>query len=161
MCLKDHDKRQFCKLEDNCNQVKDVLLPRQMQRAMASEAEADRDARAKVINMINMRSSGTFFVKVVAAEGEKKASLALKEASDIIDQSGYSSSTINQASALEWSGYIQLHQSCKKHQHMIIRSALQLRYLQTLSSIAAEKNSTIVFPVPLDLLGAMGNVTKK
>ena len=56
MCLKDHDKRQFCKLEDNCNQVKDVLLPRQMQRAMASEAEADRDARAKVINMINMMS---------------------------------------------------------------------------------------------------------
>ena len=68
--------------------MKDVLLPRQMQRAMASEAEADRDARAKVINMINMMSSGTFFVKVVAAEGEKKASQALKEASDIIDQSG-------------------------------------------------------------------------
>ena len=79
--------------------MKDVFLPRQMQRAMASEAEADRDARAKVINMINMMSSGAFFVKVVAAEGEKKASLALKEASDIIDQSGYSSSTINQASA--------------------------------------------------------------
>ena len=68
--------------------MKDVLLPRQMQRAMASEAEADRDARAKVINMM---SSGTFFVKVVAAEGEKKASLALKEASDIIDQSGWQS----------------------------------------------------------------------
>ena len=96
-------------------------------------------------------------MKVVAAEGEKKASLALKEASDIIDQSGYISSTINQASALN----TQLYYSCKNHQHMIIRSALQLRYLQTLSSIAAEKNSTIVFPVPLDLLGAMGNVTKK
>ena len=40
--------------------MKDVFLPRQMQRAMASEAEADRDARAKVINMINMISSGTF-----------------------------------------------------------------------------------------------------
>ena len=158
MCLKDHDKRQFCKLEDNRNQVKDVLLPRQMQRAMASEAEADRDARAKVINMINMRSSGAFFVKVVAAEGEKKASLALKEASDIIDQSGYSSSTINQASAC--SGH-PTSPVLQKSQHMIIRSALQLRYLQTLSSIAAEKNSTIVFPVPLDLLGAMGNVTKK
>jgi len=93
-------------------EVKDVLLPRQMQRAMAAEAEADREARAKV----------------VAAQGEKKASMALKEASDIIDQSG---------------------------------SALQLRYLQTLSSIAAEKNSTIVFPVPLDLLGAMGKPTQK
>ena len=91
--------------------MKDVLLPRQMQRAMASEAEADRDARAKVINMINMMSSGTFFVKVVAAEGEKKASLALKEASDIIDQSGYISSSINQASAVD----IQLDQSCKNH----------------------------------------------
>ena len=41
-------------LEESCNQVKDVLLPRQMQRAMASEAEADRDARAKVINIIIM-----------------------------------------------------------------------------------------------------------
>ena len=51
MCLKNHDKRQFCKLEENCNQVKDVFLPRQMQRAMASEAEADRDARAKVLRL--------------------------------------------------------------------------------------------------------------
>ena len=91
--------------------MKDVLLPRQMQRAMASEAEADRDARAKVINMINMMSRGTFFVKVVAAEGEKKASQALKEASDIIDQSACISSSINQASAVD----IQLDQSCKNH----------------------------------------------
>ena len=67
--------------------MKDVLLPRQMQRAMASEAEADRDARAKVINMITMMSSGTFFVKVVAAEGEKKASQALREAADTISES--------------------------------------------------------------------------
>ena len=93
-------------------EVKDVRLPAQLQRAMAAEAEAAREARAKVI----------------AAEGEQKASKALKEASDIIDQSG---------------------------------SALQLRYLQTLSSIAAEKNSTIIFPVPLDLLGALSNTTKK
>ena len=50
-------------------------------------------------------------MKVVAAEGEKKASLALKEASDIIDQSGYISSSINQAIAVD----IQLDQSCKNH----------------------------------------------
>ena len=85
-------------------EVKDARLPLQMQRAMAAEAEADREAKAKVI----------------AAEGEKSAATALKEASDIISDSG---------------------------------CALQLRYLQTLSQIADEKNSTIVFPLPLDLLG--------
>jgi len=86
-------------------EIKDVRLPHQMQRAMAAEAEATRDARAKVI----------------AAEGEQKSSKALKEASDIIAQSP---------------------------------AALQLRYLQTLNSISAEKNSTIVFPLPMELLGA-------
>jgi len=83
-------------------EVKDVRLPVQMQRAMAAEAEAARDARAKVI----------------AAEGEQKASRALKEAADVMADSP---------------------------------AALQLRYLQTLSSIAAEKNSTIVFPIPMEL----------
>lgn len=81
---------------------KDVRLPVQMQRAMAAEAEAARDARAKVI----------------AAEGEQKASRALFEASEIISDSP---------------------------------AALQLRYLQTLQAIAAEKNSTIVFPIPMEL----------
>ncbi|RWS10156.1 Mechanosensory protein 2-like protein [Dinothrombium tinctorium] len=81
---------------------KDVRLPVQLQRAMAAEAEAARDARAKVI----------------AAEGEQKASRALKEAAEVINESP---------------------------------AALQLRYLQTLNSIAAEKNSTIVFPIPMEL----------
>lgn len=85
-------------------EVKDVRLPQQLQRAMAAEAEAARQARAKVIE----------------AEGEQKASRALKEASDIISESS---------------------------------SALQLRYLQTLSTISAEKNSTIIFPLPIELLG--------
>jgi len=85
-------------------EVKDVRLPQNLQRAMAAEAEAAREARAKVI----------------AAEGEQKSSKALKEASDIISTSP---------------------------------AALQLRYLQTLGSIAAEKNSTIVFPLPIELMG--------
>ncbi|XP_033630339.1 mechanosensory protein 2-like [Asterias rubens] len=84
-------------------EIKDVSLPRQMQRAMAAEAEASREARAKVI----------------AAEGEQNASRALKEAADIIAESP---------------------------------NALQLRYLQTLNSISAEKNSTIIFPLPIDIL---------
>jgi len=89
-------------------EVKDVRLPHELQRAMAAEAEASREARAKVI----------------AAEGEQKASKALKEASDIITESA---------------------------------AALQLRYLQTLTQISAEKNSTIIFPLPLDLMrGFMG-----
>jgi len=89
-------------------EVKDVRLPQQLQRAMAAEAEATRQAKAKVIE----------------AEGEQKASRALKEASDIISSSP---------------------------------AALQLRYLQTLSSIAAEKNSTIVFPLPIELMGSLLN----
>ncbi|XP_053381225.1 band 7 protein AGAP004871-like [Mercenaria mercenaria] len=86
-------------------EIKDVRLPVQLQRAMAAEAEAAREARAKVI----------------AAEGEQKASRALKEAADVMAKSS---------------------------------AALQLRYLQTLSSISAEKNSTIIFPLPIDLIKA-------
>ncbi|XP_072302190.1 stomatin (EPB72)-like 3b [Eucyclogobius newberryi] len=84
-------------------EIKDVKLPHQLQRAMAAEAEASREARAKVI----------------AAEGEMNASRALKEASLVIAESP---------------------------------SGLQLRYLQTLTTIAAEKNSTIVFPLPIDIM---------
>ncbi|XP_021004022.1 band 7 protein AGAP004871 isoform X2 [Parasteatoda tepidariorum] len=87
-------------------EIKDVRLPVQLQRAMAAEAEAAREARAKVI----------------AAEGEQRASRALKEASEVIQDSP---------------------------------AALQLRYLQTLNSIAAEKNSTIVFPLPMELFRGM------
>ncbi|KAK5905005.1 hypothetical protein CesoFtcFv8_006516 [Champsocephalus esox] len=84
-------------------EIKDVKLPQQLQRAMAAEAEASREARAKIIS----------------AEGEMNASRALKEASLIIAESP---------------------------------SGLQLRYLQTLNTIAAERNSTIIFPVPIDML---------
>ncbi|CAF0955787.1 unnamed protein product [Adineta steineri] len=84
-------------------EIKDVRLPQSMQRSMAAEAEASREARAKVI----------------AAEGEQKASRQLKEAADVIAESPI---------------------------------ALQLRYLQTLTHISAEKNSTIIFPIPVELL---------
>ena len=60
-------------------------------------------------------------IQVIAAEGEQKASRALKEAADVISQSP---------------------------------SALQLRFLQTLTQISAEKNSTIVFPIPVEILSA-------
>lgn len=83
-------------------------MPVQLQRAMATEAEASREARAKVI----------------AAEGEQRAARAIKGAADIIGSS-----------------------SC----------AIQLRYLQTLNSIATEKNSTIIFPVPIDMFDAFRN----
>ncbi|CAF0920206.1 unnamed protein product [Adineta steineri] len=84
-------------------EIKDVRLPQSMQRSMAAEAEASREARAKVI----------------AAEGEQKASRQLKEAADVIAESPI---------------------------------ALQLRYLQTLTHISTEKNSTIIFPIPVELL---------
>merc|ERR1719288_198138 len=84
-------------------EIKDCRLPVQLQRAMAAEAEAAREARAKVI----------------AADGEMKASKSLKEASDVISESP---------------------------------SALTLRFLQTLTHISAEKNSTIIFPLPIELM---------
>jgi len=93
-------------------EIKDVRLPQQLQRAMAAEAEATREARAKVI----------------AAEGEQKSSKALKEAADIIAMSP---------------------------------AALQLRYLQTLNSISAEKNSTIIFPLPMEMFNTFDGVRKR
>jgi len=87
-------------------EVKNVDLPQEMQRAMARQAEAERERRAKVI----------------AAEGEYQASARLAEAAAIIGREP---------------------------------AALQLRYLQTLSEIATENNSTTIFPVPIDLLKAL------
>merc|ERR1719373_1261956 len=91
-------------------EVKDVRVPEQLQRAMAAEAEAARNARAKVI----------------AAEGEHKASRSLRQPAEVIMDSP---------------------------------AALQLRYLQTLNGIAAEHNSTVVFPVPIDLISNIVSVT--
>jgi regulator of protease activity HflC (stomatin/prohibitin superfamily) len=84
-------------------EVKHIDLPQDMQRAMARQAEAERERRAKVIN----------------AEGEFQAAQKLADASAVIGQHP---------------------------------TALQLRYLQTLTEMAAENNSTTVFPVPVDLL---------
>jgi len=84
-------------------EVKNVDLPVEMQRAIAKQAEAERERRAKVIH----------------AEGEFQASQKLADAAKIIATAP---------------------------------SALQLRFLQTLAEIATEKNSTIIFPVPIDLI---------
>ena len=84
-------------------EIKDVELPATMQRAMAKQAEAEREKRAKIIH----------------AEGELQASNQLAQAARIIGSEP---------------------------------STLQLRYLQTLTEIAVEKNSTIIFPLPLDLI---------
>jgi len=84
-------------------EVKDIELPATMQRAMAKQAEAEREKRAKIIH----------------AEGELQASTQLTQAAGIISSQP---------------------------------GALQLRYLQTLTEIAAEKNSTIIFPLPMDVL---------
>ncbi|NNJ11879.1 slipin family protein [Chloroflexales bacterium ZM16-3] len=84
-------------------EVKDVELPQNMQRAMAKQAEAEREKRAKLIH----------------AEGEFQASGILAQAADIIAKEPVT---------------------------------LQLRYLQTLTEIAVEKNSTIIFPLPIDTI---------
>ena len=83
-------------------EVKHIDLPSEMKRAMAKQAEAERERRAKVIN----------------AEGEFQASARLAEAASVIEK------------------------------HPV---AIQLRYLQTLSEVATENNSTTIFPVPIDL----------
>jgi regulator of protease activity HflC (stomatin/prohibitin superfamily) len=83
--------------------VKNVDLPQEMQRAMARQAEAEREKRAKIIH----------------AEGELQASEKLAQAAAVIEREP---------------------------------AAMTLRYLQTLTEIASEQNSTILFPVPIELL---------
>ena len=92
-------------------EIRDVGLPEQMQRAMARQAEAERERRAKII----------------AAEGELQASQKLGQAADVIANSP---------------------------------GALQLRQLQTMVEISAEKNSTIIFPIPVELLEAFQAISK-
>jgi regulator of protease activity HflC (stomatin/prohibitin superfamily) len=84
-------------------EIKDVEIPSAMQRAMAAQAEAERERRAKIIN----------------AEGEFQASQRLLEAADVLSGNP---------------------------------TALQLRYLQTLGEIGVNQNSTVVFPLPIDLV---------
>lgn len=92
-------------------EIKDVEIPEAMQRAMAREAEAERERRAKIIN----------------AHGELQASAELLQAADTLSQ--------NPAS-------------------------LQLRYLQTLLELGADQNSTVVFPLPMDIVGPFLNSLK-
>jgi regulator of protease activity HflC (stomatin/prohibitin superfamily) len=86
-------------------EIKDVEIPEQMQRAMARQAEAERERRAKIIN----------------AEGEFQAAEKLSSAADIISQNP---------------------------------ATLQLRYLQTLLEMGVNQNTTIVFPLPIELMDA-------
>lgn len=92
-------------------EIKDVKIPTEMQRAIARQAEAERERRAKIIN----------------AEGELQAAEKLREAAEIMQRSG---------------------------------GAIQLRYLQTLSEISTENATTIVFPMPIDLLAALRGPTQ-
>jgi regulator of protease activity HflC (stomatin/prohibitin superfamily) len=93
-------------------EIKDVELPASMQRAMAAQAEAERDRRAKVVH----------------AEGEFQAAQKITEAAAILAKEP---------------------------------AALQLRYLQTLTQIATERTSTLVFPLPLEMLSAFMPKDKK
>ncbi|MCH8272168.1 MAG: slipin family protein [Candidatus Marinimicrobia bacterium] len=93
-------------------ELKHVDLPSEMQRAMAKQAEAERDRRAKIIH----------------AEGEFQASENLAKAAEVIGRQP---------------------------------AALQLRYLQTLTEVAAENNSTLVFPLPIEFLKAFSGMVDK
>ncbi len=93
-------------------EVKNVDLPQEMQRAIAKQAEAERERRAKVIH----------------AEGEFQAAQKLSEAAEIIGRNPI---------------------------------ALQLRYLQSLVEVASEKNSTTIFPVPIDIISPFIQAMKK
>ena len=109
-------------------ELKDVRVPEQLMRAMAAEAEAAREARAKII----------------AAEGEEKASTSLRNAANIISEN---------KGALQVR-HLHTGQNVQKSQTSYF---VQLRYLQTLNNISAENNSTIVFPVPVDVLHSVMN----
>ena len=93
-------------------EIKDVGIPSTMQRAMARQAESERERRAKIIH----------------AEGEYQAAAKLAEAATVLSRAP---------------------------------AAIQLRYLQTLAEIGSEQNSTIVFPVPIDLLRPVLEATGK
>jgi regulator of protease activity HflC (stomatin/prohibitin superfamily) len=93
-------------------EVKQVDLPEQMIRAIARQAEAERERRAKIIH----------------AEGEAAAAANLEKAAETMARQP---------------------------------GAIQLRYLQTLVEIGSEKNTTVVFPLPIDLLSSLGHVLKK
>jgi len=92
-------------------ELKHIDLPQEMQRAMARQAEAERERRAKVIN----------------AEGEYQAATKLAEASVIIEEHP---------------------------------TALQLRYLQTMNEMSTESNSTVIFPIPMELFKPFLKLTK-
>ena len=96
---------------------------------MAAEAEAARESRAKVI----------------AASGERNAAKALREAADIIN----STSTAMQVRLIRLSR--DLHNG-NREINFLSHQKLQLRYLQTLNSIASEKESTIIFPLPIEMM---------
>ena len=93
-------------------EVKAVDLPQEMQRAMAKQAEAEREKRAKIIH----------------ADGEFQAAAKLADAAQVVSRQPV---------------------------------ALQLRYLQTLTEIGVEKNNTLVFPLPLNLIDAIMSLKKK
>jgi regulator of protease activity HflC (stomatin/prohibitin superfamily) len=93
-------------------EVKQVDLPDQMIRAIARQAEAERERRAKIIH----------------AEGEAEAAVNLEKAAEMMQRQPV---------------------------------AIQLRYLQTLVEIGSEKNTTVVFPLPMDILSDLGHVLKK
>jgi regulator of protease activity HflC (stomatin/prohibitin superfamily) len=99
------ERTDFWGVEISAVEVKDVQLPEAMRRAIARQAEAERERRAKVIN----------------AQGELQASETLAEAARVMSSQP---------------------------------ASLQLRYLQTVTEIAAENNSTTIFPVPIDMLNA-------
>ncbi len=92
-------------------EIKDVEIPDSMQRAMARQAEAERERRAKIIN----------------SEGEFQAAAKLADAADVISRNP---------------------------------TSIQLRYLQTLIEVGVNQNSTIVFPLPIDLIGPLLDATK-
>jgi regulator of protease activity HflC (stomatin/prohibitin superfamily) len=97
------ERTDFWGIEVSAVEIKDVLLPEEMRRAIARQAEAERERRAKVIN----------------AQGELQASETLAEAARVLQSQP---------------------------------ASIQLRYLQTVTEIAAENNSTTIFPLPLELL---------
>jgi len=97
------ERTEYWGIEISAVEIKDVLLPEGMRRAIARQAEAERERRAKVIN----------------AQGELQASEALAQAARVLQSQP---------------------------------ASIQLRYLQTVSEIAAENNSTTIFPIPIDML---------
>ncbi|XP_031955545.1 stomatin-like protein 3 isoform X1 [Corvus moneduloides] len=134
-------------------EIKDIRIPMAMQRAMAAEAEAAREIGAKVRPMTASTTSSHFlliepqnllfcFLLIVKLDGQHFHALSISVPLQVVAAEG----EMNASKALQQASMVLAESP----------AGLQLRYLQILTTVAAQNNSTIVFPLPINMFGSLG-----